>query len=103
MNLKLEYSKHEHLSFDLWLTLIKSNPEFKNKRNSLFKDFFEVDCSLEKVSEVIRYYDVLFNNINENELFQDLIQQQINIDNATRDMMLQQNLQGISILSIVYF
>ncbi len=65
MNLKLEYSKHEHLSFDLWLTLIKSNPEFKNKRNSLFKDFFEVDCSLEKVSEVIRYYDVLFNNINE--------------------------------------
>ncbi len=65
MNLKLEYSKHEHLSFDLWLTLIKSNPEFKKKRNSLFKDFFEVDCSLEKVSEIIRYYDVLFNNINE--------------------------------------
>jgi hypothetical protein len=39
----------------------------------------------------------------ENELFQDLIQQQVNIDNATRDMMLQQNLQGISTLSIVYF
>ena len=65
MNFKLEYSKYDHLSFDLWLTLIKSNPEFKNKRNLLFKDFFEVDCSIEKVSEIIRYYDVLFNNINE--------------------------------------
>ena len=63
--MKLEYSQYKHLSFDLWLTLIKSNPEFKNKRNLLFKDFFEVDCSIEKVTEVVRYYDVLCNNINE--------------------------------------
>jgi putative hydrolase of the HAD superfamily len=63
--LKLEYSEYQHLSFDLWLTLIKSNPEFKNKRNLLFKDFFEVDCTIEKVTEVVRYYDVLCNNINE--------------------------------------
>ncbi len=33
---------------------------------------------------------------NENELLHDLIQQQINIDNATRDMMLRQDLQGMS-------
>lgn len=65
MKLKLEYSEYQHLSFDLWLTLIKSNPEFKNKRNLLFKDFFEVDCTIEKVTEVVRYYDVLCNNINE--------------------------------------
>jgi putative hydrolase of the HAD superfamily len=65
LKLKLEYSNHKHLSFDLWLTLIKSNPEFKIKRNLLFKDFFEVDCSIEKVTEVIRHYDVLCNNINE--------------------------------------
>jgi len=63
--LKLEYSEYKHLSFDLWLTLIKSNPEFKNKRNLLFKDFFEVEYSIEKVTEVVRYYDVLCNNINE--------------------------------------
>ena len=63
--MKLEYSKYKHISFDLWLTLIKSNPEFKNKRNLLFKDFFEVDSSIEKVTEVIRHYDLLCNNINE--------------------------------------
>jgi putative hydrolase of the HAD superfamily len=63
--LKLEYSTYSHISFDLWLTLIKSNPEFKNKRNLLFKDFFEVNCSIEKVGEVIRHYDLLCNNINE--------------------------------------
>ena len=65
MKLKLEYSEYQHLSFDLWLTLIKSNPEFKNKRNLLFKDFFEVEYSIQKVTEVVRYYDVLCNNINE--------------------------------------
>ena len=63
--MKLEYSNYKHLSFDLWLTLIKSNPEFKKKRNLLFKDFFEVEYSIEKVTEVVRYYDVLCNNINE--------------------------------------
>jgi putative hydrolase of the HAD superfamily len=63
--LKLNYKKYNHFSFDLWLTLIKSNPEFKRKRNLLFKDFFEINASIEKVSEVVRYYDVLCNNINE--------------------------------------
>ncbi len=65
MKLKIEYSKYKHFSFDLWLTLIKSNPEFKKKRNLLFKDFFEVENSIEKVTEVVRYYDLLCNNINE--------------------------------------
>lgn len=63
--MKINYSNHSHLSFDLWLTLIKSNPKFKSKRNLLFKDFFDVDCTIEKVNEVVRYYDVLCNNINE--------------------------------------
>lgn len=65
MEIKLEYSNHQHFSFDLWLTLIKSNPEFKSKRNKLFKDFFEIDCTIEKITEVVRYYDLLCNNINE--------------------------------------
>jgi putative hydrolase of the HAD superfamily len=63
--LEINIQRHQHFSFDLWLTLIKSNPEFKNKRNLLFKDFFEIDCSLDKLAEVIRYYDLLCNNINE--------------------------------------
>lgn len=63
--MKIGYEKYSHISFDLWLTLIKSNPEFKNKRNLLFKDFFEVEATIEKVNQVIRYYDVLCNNINE--------------------------------------
>lgn len=63
--MKINYKNYSHLSFDLWLTLIKSNPEFKKKRNLLFKDFFEVDATIEKVNEVVRYYDVLCNNINE--------------------------------------
>jgi len=63
--LKLQHSNYKHLSFDLWLTLIKSNPEFKSKRNLLFKEYFNIDCSLDKVNEVVRYYDVLINNTNE--------------------------------------
>jgi putative hydrolase of the HAD superfamily len=63
--MKINYKNYSHLSFDLWLTLIRSNPEFKKKRNLLFKDFFEINCSIERVNEVVRYYDVLCNNINE--------------------------------------
>lgn len=63
--MKLDYTNYKHLSFDLWLTLIKSNPAFKSKRNLLFKEYFEIECSLEKVSETVRYYDVLCNHTNE--------------------------------------
>lgn len=64
--MKIDHKNFSHFSYDLWLTLIKSNPQFKSKRNLLFKDFFDVECSIEKVTEVVRYYDVLCNNINEN-------------------------------------
>jgi putative hydrolase of the HAD superfamily len=63
--LEINYKNYSHLSFDLWLTLIKSNPEFKQRRNLLFKDFFEINHGIEKVNEVVRYYDVLCNTINE--------------------------------------
>lgn len=63
--MKLDHTGYLHLSFDLWLTLIKSNPDFKKKRNILFKDYFEINNTIEKVNEVVRYYDVLCNNINE--------------------------------------
>lgn len=63
--MEINHKNYSHFSFDLWLTLIKSNPEFKIKRNLLFRDFFAVDCPIEKVTEIVRYYDVLCNNINE--------------------------------------
>uniref|UniRef100_UPI0040473C27 HAD family hydrolase n=1 Tax=Flavobacterium sp. TaxID=239 RepID=UPI0040473C27 len=63
MNLK--YKKYDHISFDLWLTIIKSNPEFKSKRNQLFKDFFNIESSIVEVSQKIRYFDLLCNKINE--------------------------------------
>lgn len=56
---------YKHISFDLWLTLIKSNPQFKLERNRLFKDFFRIEKPLEEVNAVIRKYDILTNYINE--------------------------------------
>jgi putative hydrolase of the HAD superfamily len=56
---------YKHISFDLWLTLIKSNPNYKSKRNQLFKEFFEIGYDIELVSQKVRYYDVVCNSINE--------------------------------------
>jgi putative hydrolase of the HAD superfamily len=60
-----ELYNYKHISFDLWLTLIRSNPEFKIKRDLLFKDFFEINNPIEEVSTTIRKYDLLTNTINE--------------------------------------
>lgn len=57
--------KYKHFSFDLWLTLIKSNPAYKSARNVLFKEYFSIEKDLEEVSRVVRHYDVLCNNISE--------------------------------------
>jgi len=56
---------YQHISFDLWLTLIRSNPDFKSARNKLFRDFFKIQKSQAEVNLVIRKYDVLTNYINE--------------------------------------
>lgn len=65
MELAQKLYKYRHISFDLWLTLIRSNPEFKPKRNLLFKDFFSIDKPIDEVAAVIRKFDVLTNSINE--------------------------------------
>lgn len=61
----LVYLNYQHISFDLWLTLIKSNPEYKHNRNVLFKNYFNINLDLNVISEKVRYYDVLCNSINE--------------------------------------
>jgi len=56
---------YRHISFDLWLTLIKSHPEFKVKRNLLYKEYFKIGKPIEEVAAVIRKFDLLTNSINE--------------------------------------
>jgi putative hydrolase of the HAD superfamily len=61
----IDIYNHCHFSFDLWLTLIKSHPEFKAKRVELFSSFFNVDAPIEEVARTVKYYDDLCNTINE--------------------------------------
>ncbi len=63
--IKFLHTNYKHISFDLWLTIIKSNPEFKEKRNQLFKDFFKIEKTLDEVAQKIRFYDINCNLINE--------------------------------------
>lgn len=56
----------KHYSFDLWLTLIKSNPEFKSRRDLMFFELFNPSgLSKEEVSAIIRKVDVKSNHISE--------------------------------------
>lgn len=58
--------KTRHVSFDLWMTLIRSHPSFKTKRAALFRSFFSLKSyTPEKVEAAFRETDVLINNMNE--------------------------------------
>ncbi|MGG5209864.1 HAD family hydrolase [Chryseobacterium sp. MIQD13] len=65
MKTDIDIHNHCHFSFDLWLTLIKSHPEFKTKRVGLFTSFFNIDKPIEEVAKTVKYYDDLCNTINE--------------------------------------
>ncbi|MCD0480074.1 HAD family hydrolase [Chryseobacterium sp. LC2016-29] len=65
MKTDIDIHKHSHFSFDLWLTLIKSHPEFKAKRVELFSSFFNVNKPIDEVAKAVKYYDDLCNTINE--------------------------------------
>ncbi|WP_139419970.1 HAD family hydrolase [Chryseobacterium mulctrae] len=65
MKTDIDIHRHDHFSFDLWLTLIKSHPEFKAKRVELFSSFFNVEKPIGEVAKSVKYYDDLCNNINE--------------------------------------
>jgi putative hydrolase of the HAD superfamily len=55
-----------HISFDLWLTLIKSNPLFKRKRAELIADKFHPEnMSVEQIDLLIRQKDKIFDRYNE--------------------------------------
>jgi putative hydrolase of the HAD superfamily len=57
---------YKHYSFDLWLTLIKSNPLFKQQRSRIFYERYNtLNKPLEEVQHIFREVDVMCNNINE--------------------------------------
>ena len=57
---------YKHYSFDLWLTLIKSNPVFKKERALFFHKHLNVTKkSLEEVEMIFRKIDLMSNAINQ--------------------------------------
>lgn len=61
----MDFFNVRHVSFDLWLTLIKSNPVFKQKRDELLRSYFQIPHPVEAVTARIRMWDLRFNAINE--------------------------------------
>ena len=57
---------YQHYSFDLWLTLIKSNPEFKIQRTKIFhRDYNPGGKTIDEVAKAFRQVDLMCNAINE--------------------------------------
>ena len=55
-----------HFSFDLWMTLIRSNPEFKIQRSIyFFEKLNSKKKSIEVINKIFRQVDLLCNSINE--------------------------------------
>ena len=54
----------QHVSFDFWITLIRTHPEFKRERAALFCRFFSV-TDVEATEKVIRKVDLMANHIND--------------------------------------
>ncbi len=66
MEKALKMTFYKHYSFDLWLTLIKSNPVFKAERTKYFYTYFNATRKpLEEVAAIFRKVDLLVNAINE--------------------------------------
>ena len=57
---------YKHYSFDLWLTLIKSNPAFKIERTHYFhQNLNSKNKSIDEVAIIFRQVDLMVNAINE--------------------------------------
>lgn len=94
---------YKHYSFDLWLTLIKSNPLFKKHRSQFFhKHFNRLFVPLQEVEHIFRQVDIMVNTINErtgknidaDEMYLMVISQmnnnQINLHDIDTDNLYQQ-------------
>lgn len=57
---------YKHYSFDLWLTLIRSNPAFKSARAKVFQEKYNFSGkSLKEVETIFRQVDLMCNSMNE--------------------------------------
>ena len=57
---------YKHYSFDLWLTLIKSNPLYKQERTTYFYNKFNTkDKHIDEIAVAFRKVDLMVNAINE--------------------------------------
>lgn len=57
---------YKHYSFDLWMTLIRSNPTFKKERAHFFYSTFNgTKKSIEEIERIFRQVDMMCNVINE--------------------------------------
>ncbi|MBB6239041.1 putative hydrolase of the HAD superfamily [Pedobacter sp. AK013] len=57
---------YKHYSFDLWLTLIKSNPTYKQERvQYFFRNFNGKNKSIDEIAIIFRQVDLMVNAINE--------------------------------------
>lgn len=57
---------YKHYSFDLWLTLIRSNPAFKLARSRIFHEKYNfLNKSFEDVVTIFRQVDLMCNSMNE--------------------------------------
>ena len=55
-----------HFSFDLWLTIIKSNPLFKSKRVTFFREYYNFSNHSEnEIKRIFRKVDLMCNQVNE--------------------------------------
>jgi len=59
-------NQYKHYSFDLWLTLIRSNPDFKQERAKIFHARYNpLNKSFAEVVTIFRNVDLMCNSINE--------------------------------------
>ncbi|AMR33650.1 dehalogenase [Mucilaginibacter sp. PAMC 26640] len=57
---------YQHYSFDLWLTLVKSDPQFKNLRAGYFhQNHNNYNKSEEDIAHIFRQVDLMVNGVNE--------------------------------------
>lgn len=56
----------KHISIDLWMTLIRSHPEFKLKRAELIADMFGIDnMNAKEIETFVKSVDKVFDRYNE--------------------------------------
>lgn len=57
---------YKHYSFDLWMTLIRSNPSFKKERAAFFySNFNTAGKTIGEIGQIFRHIDLMCNSINE--------------------------------------